>query len=247
MTPEHKLPTSGFTLIEVMVLLPVFFMEGLSGAFFRPLAQAYIVATLVSPFIALTVTPALVLILLNNAPIRERISPIIPPLHRSYVAVLSRSLMRPIFAYSTTVVLLVLDVNEGAVLDSDVRLGADSNLICPDTVDVTFGGSVDPATLTPANFTVRYSANPTFFDGDDHRLAALGLDAGLERVLQQVGQDAPDCSRIGQRQHSFPRPIHFEFDTLPLRDRPPRLRAGGIGGRPGGRQVRHGGHLCGPL
>jgi len=35
------------------------------------------------------------------------------------------------------VVLLVVDVNEGAVLDSDVRLGADSNLICPDTVDMT--------------------------------------------------------------------------------------------------------------
>ena len=66
------------SLIEMTALVPVFFLEGLSGAFFRPLAQAYIVATLVSPFIALTVTPALVLILLSNAPIRERISPLIP-------------------------------------------------------------------------------------------------------------------------------------------------------------------------
>jgi CzcA family heavy metal efflux pump len=108
------------SLIEMTALVPVFFMEGLSGAFFRPLAQAYIVATLVSPFIALTVTPALVLILLNNAPIRERISPIIPPLHRSYVAVLSRSLMRPIFAYSTTVVLLVLGVIIYPLLGSEL-------------------------------------------------------------------------------------------------------------------------------
>lgn len=36
-----------------------------------------------------------------------------------------------------SVLLLVLDVNDGAVLDSDVRLGLDSNLICPDNVDVT--------------------------------------------------------------------------------------------------------------
>jgi hypothetical protein len=36
-----------------------------------------------------------------------------------------------------SVLLLVVDVNEGAVLDSDVRLGADSDLICPDTVPVT--------------------------------------------------------------------------------------------------------------
>jgi Cu/Ag efflux pump CusA len=52
--------------------------------------------------------------------IRERISPIIPPLHRSYVAVLSRSLMRPIFAYSTTVVLLVLGVIIYPLLGSEL-------------------------------------------------------------------------------------------------------------------------------
>jgi CzcA family heavy metal efflux pump len=98
------------SLIEMTALVPVFFLEGLSGAFFRPLAQAYIVATLVSPFIALTVTPALVLILLSNAPIRERISPIIPPLHRGYTTILSRSLNKPMIAYTSTVVLLILGV-----------------------------------------------------------------------------------------------------------------------------------------
>lgn len=108
------------SLIEMSALVPVFFMEGLSGAFFRPLAQAYIVATLVSPFIALTVTPALVLILLSNAPIRERISPIIPPLHRSYTAILSRSLKRPIFAYSSTVLLLVVGVVLYPLLGSEL-------------------------------------------------------------------------------------------------------------------------------
>jgi hypothetical protein len=38
---------------------------------------------------------------------------------------------------SASVLLLVVEINEGAVLDSDVRLGADSNLVCPDNVDVT--------------------------------------------------------------------------------------------------------------
>ncbi len=38
---------------------------------------------------------------------------------------------------AASVLLLVVDVNEGAVLDSDVRLGLDSNLICPDTIDMT--------------------------------------------------------------------------------------------------------------
>jgi hypothetical protein len=35
-----------------------------------------------------------------------------------------------------SVLLLVAAVNEGAVLDSDVRLGVDSTLVCPDTVVV---------------------------------------------------------------------------------------------------------------
>lgn len=35
-----------------------------------------------------------------------------------------------------SVLLIVADVNGGAVLDSDVRLGANSTLICPDNVEV---------------------------------------------------------------------------------------------------------------
>jgi Cu/Ag efflux pump CusA len=91
------------SLIEMSSLLPVFFMEGLSGAFFQPLAQAYVVAaTLISPLVALTVTPALILVLLENAPVRERLSPIIPRLHRGYVSLLSRTLQVPRLAYALT-------------------------------------------------------------------------------------------------------------------------------------------------
>ena len=36
-----------------------------------------------------------------------------------------------------------------------------------DRVDVTFSGPIDPATLGDGNFRLRYSSNPTFFDGDD--------------------------------------------------------------------------------
>jgi CzcA family heavy metal efflux pump len=89
------------SLIEISALLPVFFLQGLSGAFFQPLATAYVVAGLVSPFIALTVTPAMVLVLLANAPIEHRQSPIIPWLHRIYDRVLGRTLRTPGLAYGT--------------------------------------------------------------------------------------------------------------------------------------------------
>jgi CzcA family heavy metal efflux pump len=89
------------SLIEISALLPVFFLQGLSGAFFQPLATAYVVAGLVSPFIALTVTPAMVLVLLSNAPIEHRQSPIIPWLHGLYDRILGRTLRAPGLAYGT--------------------------------------------------------------------------------------------------------------------------------------------------
>jgi len=100
------------SLIEISALLPVFFLQGLSGAFFYPLATAYVVAGLVSPIIALTVTPAMVYILLSNAPIDHRQSPIIPWLHKIYDRVLGRTLRAPGLAYGTagTIVLAGLFV-----------------------------------------------------------------------------------------------------------------------------------------
>jgi CzcA family heavy metal efflux pump len=95
------------SLIEMTALLPVFFMEGLAGSFFKPLAQAYVVATLISPLVALTVTPALIQILLGNVSVQERLSPVVSWLHRSYDALLSRSLKAPRLAYATASALMV--------------------------------------------------------------------------------------------------------------------------------------------
>jgi CzcA family heavy metal efflux pump len=54
------------TFIVGFVCLPILFMGGVAGAFFRPLAIAYILAVLASLVVALTVTPAMALILLGN-------------------------------------------------------------------------------------------------------------------------------------------------------------------------------------
>jgi CzcA family heavy metal efflux pump len=77
------------TLIEVVALVPVFLMEGLSGAFFQPLALSYALSVTASMVVALTVTPAMAMILLRNAPLEEsRESPLARWLQRGYEAIL---------------------------------------------------------------------------------------------------------------------------------------------------------------
>src|SRR5207237_1112869 len=55
------------TLITCVVFLPVLTMSGLQGRFFAPLGLAFILSTLASLVVAITVTPALCLMLLGRA------------------------------------------------------------------------------------------------------------------------------------------------------------------------------------
>ncbi|MET0488947.1 MAG: efflux RND transporter permease subunit, partial [Acidimicrobiales bacterium] len=100
------------TLIDVVAVAPVFFMEGLTGAFFRPLALSYALAVLASMVVALTVTPALSLLLLHRATLERRQSPLVRLLQRGYAAVLGRVIRspRPALALVLVVVLLGLGV-----------------------------------------------------------------------------------------------------------------------------------------
>ena len=97
-------------LITLLAVLPVFFLEGVSGALFQPLAVSYALAVLASMVVALTVTPALSLILLSTARLGERQSPLIPWLQRGYQRMLGRTVNRPWLAYAVVVLLVVVAV-----------------------------------------------------------------------------------------------------------------------------------------
>ena len=88
------------TLIDVVAITPVLFIQGVSGAFFQPLVISYGLAVLASMLVALTVTPALALILLRGAAIERRESPLTRRLQGAYAALLGRVIRaaRPTFA-----------------------------------------------------------------------------------------------------------------------------------------------------
>jgi CzcA family heavy metal efflux pump len=83
------------SLIVTLVFLPVFFLGGLAGSFFRPLATAYVIAILASLLVALIVTPAMALLLLPRAAAAHREAPLVTWLKARYRRVLPRFVDEP--------------------------------------------------------------------------------------------------------------------------------------------------------
>ena len=94
------------SLIVVLVLIPVFFLPGLSGTFFRPLALSYILAILASLLVALTLTPALCLIMLPRASLHPKDSPLVTWLKRGYQVALPCLIRHPNWAILIVVLML---------------------------------------------------------------------------------------------------------------------------------------------
>ena len=94
-------------LIVVVVFVPVFMLDGLAGAFFRPLALSYVLAILASLAVALTVTPALALLLLPKH-LDTRESRLVGGLKARYRRMLPAFVDRPKTALGSLAVLLLV-------------------------------------------------------------------------------------------------------------------------------------------
>ncbi len=78
------------TFIVALVFLPVFFLTGVAGKLFAPLALAYILAILASLGTALIVTPALAYVLITRTSLEQREPRIVLWMRNSYRTVLER-------------------------------------------------------------------------------------------------------------------------------------------------------------
>lgn len=91
------------TLAIALVFIPVLTMSGVAGRLFAPLAVAYILATLASLLVALTVTPALCYGLLSSRALPERDPPVIRWSKARY-----RRLLKSVEAHHRVVVVALL-------------------------------------------------------------------------------------------------------------------------------------------
>ena len=96
------------TLINIVAVVPVILVGGLTGAFFEPLALAYGLAVLASMAVALTVTPALGYILLRNAELKEAEPPLVRLAKRGYSRALSRALRAPAQVFGAVALVLLV-------------------------------------------------------------------------------------------------------------------------------------------
>jgi CzcA family heavy metal efflux pump len=94
-THEMRSSLTYATLIALLAILPVAVMEGRPGAFFQPLVLAYALAVAAAMLVALTLTPALSLLLFSRGSAAGGESPLLRSLAGPYGAALSRFLRRP--------------------------------------------------------------------------------------------------------------------------------------------------------
>jgi CzcA family heavy metal efflux pump len=94
-TTETRSSVMYATLIVLLAVMPIFFMGGDAGAFFEPLAIAYILAVLAAVVVGATVTPALCLMLFRRSSLRVVESPIAVALRNAHEALLRRVAAAP--------------------------------------------------------------------------------------------------------------------------------------------------------
>ncbi|MDX6682994.1 MAG: hypothetical protein QOG94_3033, partial [Solirubrobacteraceae bacterium] len=157
------------TLIILVAVAPVFLLAGLSGSFFKPLVLAYGLAVLVSMLVALTITPALCLILLRNAPL-DRQSPLLNVLKRGYQAVLTRVIRRPHPALALAATLLIAGL-----------------LVAP-----TLGSTLFP-TFKERDFLLHWINKPGTSQPEQARIVARGCNdlrrvPGVRSCASHIGQ-----------------------------------------------------------
>ncbi|HET7425514.1 MAG TPA: efflux RND transporter permease subunit [Gemmatimonadales bacterium] len=180
------------TFVVALVFVPVLTLTGVQGALFRPLGIAYILAILASLVVALTVTPALTLVLLGGREHRAHESPALAWLKARYARVLEALMPRP------------LGVTTAAAL---VCLASAATL--------PFFGATFLPEFREGHYLIHMSAVPGTSLDESFRLGAevtraLRRDPRVRSVAQRIGRAELSEDTWGTHY------TEFEVDLVPL-------------------------------
>jgi Cu/Ag efflux pump CusA len=104
------------SLIVLLSVLPLFFLNGPSGEFFPPMVLAYALAVITAMLVSLTVTPALAMFLLANAPASRQESPFARMIKGRYGAAFAGVVQKPSLPYLALAIMAVLGITAAAQL-----------------------------------------------------------------------------------------------------------------------------------
>jgi CzcA family heavy metal efflux pump len=117
---EVRRPTTYAAFISLLAIVPVAVMEGRPGAFFGPLALSYVLAVLASMVVALTVAPALSLLVFSRGSVVRRESPILRLLNPRYDGAVARLARAPLAVLITAGVLVAVGLAALPLLDTSL-------------------------------------------------------------------------------------------------------------------------------
>ena len=180
------------TFVVALVFMPVLALTGVQGALFRPLGLAYVLAILASLVVALTVTPALTLLVLGRRGRTAHDSPALAWLKTRYAGLLDRLADRPIAV---------------AAAAAAVCLAAIATL-------PFFGGAFLPE-FREGHYLIHMSAVPGTSLDESRRLGAkvseaLRKDPRVRSVAQRIGRAELSEDTWGTHY------TEFEVDLVPL-------------------------------
>jgi CzcA family heavy metal efflux pump len=92
---EMRSPLAYATFIALLAIVPVAVMEGRPGAFFEPMVLSFALAVAAAMVVALTLTPALSILLFSRGSLGPAESPLLGRLAPRYMGALSRALRSP--------------------------------------------------------------------------------------------------------------------------------------------------------
>jgi Cu/Ag efflux pump CusA len=182
------------TFVVVLVFVPVLTMSGLQGRFFAPLGIAYIFAVLASLVVAITLTPALALVLFGRpGGLRPDAPPLVRAMQRGYAALLRRVVAHPWLVSLGALLLLGAAVGVTPLLGREfLPQFREGHFVLQ--VSLAPGGSIDALKRIGARVSDSLLANPH-----------------IDTINQQIGRTELSEDPWGPHRSEF----HIELKRLP--------------------------------